>query len=374
MRPSFSQDDLRAVTAAFALPGAFLSGAPYGNGHINDTFAVQVRDAGGGGRRFILQRINHAIFTDVPRLMANIERVTTHLQAKFAGWPGHDPRQETLTLVPTRTGASFLHDAAGHFWRMYVFIEGARTLEVAEHPAQAREAARAFARFQRLLADLPPPRLAETIPGFHDTPRRFAALERSIAADRCNRAALAGPEIAFARAREALTPVVVAGLAAGTLPERITHNDTKINNVMLRTGDDCGQAVIDLDTVMPGSVLYDFGDQVRTTTCTGGEDERDLAQVRFRPELFEALVAGYLEEAGAFLTPGEVDLLAFCGRLITLEIGLRFLTDFLDGDVYFRTRYPEHNLVRTRTQFARLRAMEAAADAMAAAVARSRRG
>jgi hypothetical protein len=372
VRHCFSQAELAQAVAAFRLPGAFQAAAPYGNGHINDTFVVHSTRPDGAPARHILQRINHQVFPDIPLLMANIARVTAHLRARFAAWPGHDPDRETLTLVPARDGAVWHRDGAGNAWRMYLFIEGARTIEDVQHPRQAREAARAFARFQRLLADLPPPRLGETIPGFHDTPRRLAAFERSLARDLHNRAAGAAPEIAFVRARAAQAHVIVDALARGALPERITHNDTKINNVMLRDGDDAGQAVIDLDTVMPGSVLYDFGDQVRTTTCTGAEDEADPSRVRFCPDRFAALAAGCLEEAGAFLVPAELDLLAFSGRLITLEIGIRFLADYLDGDIYFRTHGPEHNLVRARTQFGRVCALEAAAEQMEAIVARCR--
>ncbi len=368
---ALSSAALGAVFANFAVAGEYLDGAPYGNGHINDTYAVRVRQAS-TVVRFILQRVNHAIFKDVPSLMANIERVTAHLRAKFAAWPGHDPRRETLTLIPTRAGGMFHQDAGGSFWRVYVFIEDAQTIEIAERPEQPYEAARAFARFQMLLDDLPGARLHDTIPNFHHTPQRFAALERALERDPQNRAATAGPELAFARQRRDQVSVLVDEAAAGRLPERITHNDTKINNVMLDARDGRGLAVIDLDTVMPGLVLYDFGDQVRTTTCTGSEDETDLSRVTFRLDLFTALVRGYLDEIGGFLTPRELDHLAFCGRLITFEIGIRFLTDYIEGDVYFKTCRPGHNLERARTQFARVAAMEAQQSAMEDTVARHR--
>jgi hypothetical protein len=368
---TMAQHDVRSVLEQFPLAGEFVQAAPYGHGHINDTYAAEFR-GDNGMTRYILQRVNHTIFKDVPRLMENIQRVTEHLRGKFAAWPGHAPDQETLTIIPTRDGKNHHRDAQGNFWRVYVFLEGAHTVELVESPAQACEAAKAFGRFQRLLADLPAPRLHDTIPDFHHTVKRFQALERAIEKDVRNRAAKAREQLEFAGARKGMAGVLLEPLAAGRLPERITHNDTKINNVMLRDRDGSGSAVIDLDTVMPGLVLYDFGDQVRTSTCTGTEDEQDLAKVVFRLELFDALVCGYMEEARGFLTPVEMDHLVVSGPLITFEIGIRFLTDYLEGDVYFKTRSAEHNLERARTQFARVRAMEQARAEMDACVRRHR--
>jgi len=365
--------DLGAVVREFALSGEFLDGAPYGNGHINDTYAVRFRQ-GDETIRYVLQRINHGIFQDVPRLMENIQRVTDHLRAAFRRQPGNDARRETLTIIPARDGRSYWRDAAGNWWRMYVFIEQAQTVEVVQTPEQAYEAAKTFARFQKLLRDLPPPRLHDTIPDFHHTPKRFRALEQAIASDPRNRAAEGKPEIDFALAREPQTRVLVDLQHAGSLPERITHNDTKINNVLLDERDGRGVAVIDLDTVMPGLVLYDVGDQIRTSSCTGTEDETKLTQVSLRLELFDALVRGYLEEAREFITGQELDYLVFSGRLITFEIGIRFLTDYLNGDRYFKSHRPGHNLERARTQFARLRAMERAESEMEQTVARYRAG
>ncbi len=363
--------DLAAVTSAFRIDGHFLDGAHHGNGHINDTYAVRFAKDG-SPFRVILQRVNHHIFKNVPALMDNIRRVTEHIRAKLATLPGHAPARETLTLIPTVDGGIFYQDGEGNFWRAYIFLEGLHVVEVVEHATQAREAGRAFADFQKWLADLPAPKLFETIPDFHHTPRRFAALEAAIAADSHNRAAQVKHEIAFALARQTMASTLVKLLATGELPERITHNDTKINNVMLEDGTDHGTAVIDLDTVMPGLVHYDFGDQIRTSTCTGTEDERELKKVAFRIGLFEGLARGYLEGAREFLTPCEIDCLAFSGPLITFEIGIRFLTDFLQGDLYFKTHRTGQNLDRCRTQFARARAMEAARSQMEAVIARYR--
>ena len=357
------QHDLAKVSRQFRMPGDFIDAAPYGTGHINDTYAARVRTQD-GVVRYIFQRVNHNIFKDVPRLMQNIGRVTEHIRGKLQAIPGRDPSRETLTVIPALDGESCCRDDEGNFWRAYIFIEGARTYDEVESPEQAYEAAKAFGCFQKWLLDLPEPRLNETIPGFHHTPGRFAALETSIAADACNRAVRAEQEIEFALARKDMTGILTELLERGQIPERVTHNDTKINNVMLDDADGRGVCVIDLDTVMPGLALYDFGDEVRTTTGTAAEDEQDLRKVTFQLHMFKALVRGYLEATGDFLTPAEVTQLAFSGRLITFEIGIRFLADYLDGDVYFKTHRPHHNLDRARTQFEMVRQMEAQQDRM----------
>ncbi len=364
-------DFLGTIADRVAVEGSFVSAAPYGSGHINDTYAAVYRQ-GTGQRRYIHQRINARIFRDVPGLMGNVSRVCRHCRASLERAGGNDIDRRTLTLVPARDGASFVCDAQGGFWRTYLFIEGARTYDVIETANQAREAARAFGAFQSMLADLPARELVETIPDFHNTPVRFARLQAMIEADPCNRAATVADEIAFFRQREAITGRLTALEHQGILPVRVTHNDTKLNNVMLddRTGE--GICVIDLDTVMPGLVLYDFGDMVRTATSPAAEDERDVSRVTMRMVIFEALVEGYLGSAGAFLTRAEVDELVFAGRLVTLEIGIRFLTDYLEGDVYFKTYRPGHNLDRARTQIRLVACIEAAYDRMQAVVERRR--
>jgi aminoglycoside phosphotransferase (APT) family kinase protein len=365
MNTQTGKHDFQKLAARFQLDGAFVTAAPYGSGHINDTFAV-VFNQRGERVRYIFQRINHNIFKNPVALMENIQRVTAHLQSKLAAeWHGRPARdagmlapthglearatasRRALTLIPTRDGQSYYRDEAGNYWRVYIFIEGAKTYDAIESPQQAYEAAKAFGQFQKLLADIPSPRLHDTIPGFHDTPKRFAAFEAALAADLAGRAKFAGPEIAFALARRNITGTL---LAAG-LPERVTHNDTKLNNVMLDDATGEGICVIDLDTVMPGLALYDFGDMVRTSTSPAKEDERDLAKVQMQFPMFEALVRGYLASAGGFLTKSEKQFLPFSGKLITFEIGIRFLTDYLAGDVYFKVHRDGHNLDRCRTQF-----------------------
>lgn len=341
MNPSH---DIQSLAKQFALTGEFVGAVPFGSGHINDTYCVTCNQDG-ARVRYIIQRINHKIFKEPAALMENIQRVTAHLGQKFAGDPQRARR--VLTLIPTRDGRLYCQDAVGNFWRAYLFIEQARTFDVVESPQQAFEAAKAFGQFQKLLADLPAPRLHDTIPDFHHTPKRFAALEKAIAADTANRAQFAKAEIEFAFKHKAVADVLINA----NLPERVTHNDTKLNNVMLDDATGEGLCVIDLDTVMPGLALYDFGDMVRSTTSLAKEGETDLSKVAMQFPMFEALARGYLASAADFLTPDEKGLLAFSGRLITFETGLRFLTDYLGGDTYFKVHREGHNLDRCRAQF-----------------------
>ncbi|MDE3066645.1 MAG: aminoglycoside phosphotransferase family protein [Verrucomicrobiota bacterium] len=343
--------DLRAVARLFQIYGDFWGAEPYGSGHINDTYRVAFNQ-GGSRVRYIFQRINAGVFKTPAALMENVRRVTAHLGEKSAGQP--DRSRRALTLIPTRDHQPFALDERRNYWRAYVFIEEARTYDAVESPGQAFEAAKAFGRFQKLLTDLPGPRLHDTIPDFHHTPRRFAALEKAVQADAVNRARLAAAEIEFALGRRSLCGV----LLDARLPERVTHNDTKFNNVMLDDATGEGICVIDLDTVMPGLALYDFGDMVRTATSPAREDERDLSKVALQFPMFEALARGYLESAADFLSPAEKRWLAFSGKLITFEIGLRFLTDFLTGDAYFKVRRENHNLDRCRTQFRLVESIE----------------
>lgn len=324
--------------------------ARYGSGHINTTYKVDCAN----GETYILQRINTSIFTDPDGVMENISRVTEHIRAKGGG---------TLKVV-----------AYEKPWRLYEFIKNAHTVDVISRAEEAYKAAKAFANFQNALADLPAPRLNETLLRFHDTLARLEQLDAAAKADVKGRLASVAEEMEFVNARRKEAGKILELMAKGEIPERITHNDTKINNVMLSDETDEGVAVIDLDTVMPGSALYDFGDMVRTSTANAAEDERDLSKVYSRKEYFEALVRGYLSEA-KFLTPAELDNLAFAGRLITFTIGVRFLTDYLAGDVYFHTTCEDHNIVRARTQFKMVKSMEEQAseyEAIVKAVAESK--
>ncbi len=353
--------DFAALVSRFAIAGNFVSAARHGSGHINDTYKV---DCTHSGRpvSYILQRINHTIFKDPAALMDNVQRVTAHLRAKLQAAGVSDLNRHALTVIPTREGGPVLRKD-GQWWRMYHFVGRARTFDKVETEAQVFEAARAFARFQGLLADLPAPRLHDTIPNFHNAVMRLATLRDAVKRDPHGRAAGAQPEIEFVERRAAMCARLLDRHQRGELPERITHNDTKLNNVMLDEQTNAAVCVIDLDTVMPGLALYDFGDMVRTATAAALEDERDLAKVFSRPEMFAALARGYLLEA-KFLNAAEREELVFSGRLITLVIGIRFLTDHLLGDVYFKIHRPNHNLDRCRTQFNMVASLEAQADAM----------
>ncbi|MBL9213170.1 MAG: phosphotransferase [Opitutaceae bacterium] len=359
--------DFTALVRAFPLAGRLVSATPHGSGHINDTYAVAFEESG-RGVRYLLQRVNPRVFADIPALMDNIARVTRHAAARAAGHP--DGARRALALVPATDGRPYHRDPDGGWWRCYHFIERARSYDVVETPAHAAAAARAFGEFQRLLVDLPGTRLHETIPGFHDTRRRFLAFQRSLAADAHGRAAGARAEIAFALQREPLVDVLLDLQASGAVPERVTHNDAKFNNVMLDTSTHEALCVVDLDTVMPGLALNDFGDLVRSATNAAAEDERALGRVRARPEIFAALAEGYLASAGAFLTAAEVEHLAVSGQVITFEQGLRFLTDHLAGDTYYKIRRPGHNLERAANQFALVRSLEAQRAAMESLVRR----
>lgn len=346
-----------AIARAFDIPGKFVSVSPTGSGHINDSYRMTF-EAAGQPAHYILQRINHDIFTDPAALMQNIQRVTSHLATKLAGEP--DSQRRTLTVIPTRDALTYYIDPLGNYWRVYRFIENARTYDIVESPDQAYQAARAFGHFQCLLADLAAPRLHDTIPDFHHTPKRFAQLQQAIAADFANRAHLTRPEIDFALARQSFTSV----LLDAQLPERVTHNDTKFNNVLLDDHAGEGICVIDLDTVMLGLAPYDFGDMVRTITSPAAEDERDLVRVTMQFPMFEAIARGYLASAAGFITPAERSYLVTAGKLITLEQGLRFLADYLAGDVYYKTHRPGQNLDRCRAQFRLVASIEEQEDAM----------
>ena len=350
MAAASSKHDLRAVSAQFQIYGDFREAAPYGSGHINDTYAV-VFDQAGSPMRYILQRINHHVFKDPAGLMGNLERVTAHIRRKLEAAGADQVSRRVLTLVPAHDGKRWHADAEGNHWRCYLFIEHARSYDQIETPGHAFEAARAFGQFQQQLADLPPPRLRDTIPNFHHSRSRFNDLRWAIEQDACNRAAGVKADIEFALRHEPMVDVLLNLQAQGQLPERVTHNDCKLNNVMLDDDTGEGVCVIDLDTVMPGLALYDFGDMCRTATCPTAEDERDLSKVEMRMEMFEALVRGYLSSAGEFLNPVEKDHLVFCASLITFEIGIRFLEDHLAGDRYFKIHRPGHSADRARVQF-----------------------
>ena len=355
-------NQLNEIAAAFQCAGKYIGEEPYGSGHINDTYRA-VYEEGDREVHYIRQRVNHNVFKNVPGLMDNIGKVVRHQRKKFEEAGADEIDRRVLTLIPTVDGQDYYQDSKGNFWRTYVFVEDAIGIDVIENTGQAVESAKAFGEFQCQLADLPC-RLVETIPGFHHTRSRFETLKAAIEADTHGRVSDVQAEIDFAMARENIVDVVIDLMASGEIPERVTHNDTKLNNVLIDTATGKGMCVIDLDTVMPGSVLYDFGDMIRTTTNQAAEDERDLSKIEMNIDYFEALVKGYLETASGFLTEKEIELLPFSGKLITFEIGLRFLTDYLQGDVYFKTHREGQNIDRCRKQFKMVESMECQTDAM----------
>ena len=345
---------MKDICARFRLTGNVLSCEPYGHGHINQTFLVRT-DA---GRDYILQRINRRVFRDVPRLMANIHAVTSHLRRQEP-----DPRR-VLTLIETREGGIWHQDPADEYWRVYDFITGSLCLEKAGSLEDFYQSAVAFGNFQNMLADFPADTLSETIPRFHDTPNRYTRLHDAIRADAAGRLRGVGPEVDFALAQESGAGKLLDLLKAGRLPLRVTHNDTKLNNVMLDAVTRQALCVIDLDTVMPGLAANDFGDSIRFGASTAAEDERDLSRVHLSLTAYEAFTSGFLRSCGGRLTAEEIATLPYGAKLMTLECGIRFLSDYLSGDVYFATHRPGQNLDRCRTQFRLVAEMEAQWEAM----------
>ena len=359
MKP-VTQELLRQAAAAFDFGLPIGEAERYGAGHINDTFAVWAADH---SRRWILQRINTDTFTDPAGLMENVTGVTSYLRREILA-RGGDPYRETLNVVPTREGKPYYTDCEGGAWRAYLFVEGTVCLQKVENERDFYTAAETFGNFQNQLAGYPAATLHETIARFHDTPNRYANFEKALAADVMGRAREIGPEIAFIRAREADCHVLMDQLAAGVLPLRVTHNDTKLNNVLIDQATGKGICVIDLDTVMPGLSAYDFGDSIRFGANDCAEDEPDQSKVHFSLHLYEVFARGYLAAAGSAMTEAERRSLPWGAKLMTLECGIRFLTDYLEGDHYFKISRPAQNLDRARTQFTLVQGMEREFDAM----------
>ncbi|MBI5705917.1 MAG: aminoglycoside phosphotransferase family protein [Armatimonadetes bacterium] len=346
------------IARLFGLSEAPITFERYGSGHINDTFLATYVSPG-GITRVIHQRINTLVFVRPEEMMDNIVRVTEHIGRGGGPDSGTSiPELGVPRVVPATDGRPFAYDLEGGFWRSLTFVVGARSFDRVQSPAQAREAGRAFGHFQLLLSDLPGPRLFDTIPRFHDGGMRFEAFEKVLAADPAGRVPACGPEIAFLSAREGVLRQPLQWLHEGRLPERITHNDTKINNLLFDVASDRAVCVLDLDTVMPGLAGYDFGDLARTATSPTDEDETDLEKVEVDAALYRALAEGFLEGA-SHLKAFERETLFDFGKMITLMIGCRFLTDHLNGDQYFRIHREGQNLDRARVQFKLVASMEA---------------
>ena len=347
--------DLKNIFNSFTADGSFSDAGPLGSGHIHDTFLVETAET--EKDNYILQRLNTKVFRNIPMLQENIERVTNHIHNKLLFVPGSDSKRECLTLIPARDGRSWIKDNEGNYWRMYIFISGHQSYDIVDSPDKAFEGGKAIGRFQAMLEDLPGGPLFETIPYFHDIERRLETFRGVMEADRVKRVSEASEEINFVLDRSEEMKIILKLGKKGLIPLRITHNDTKFNNILL---DENNRAlcVIDLDTVMPGYVHYDFGDAIRTAANTAPEDEKDLAMVRMDIGLFKAFAEGYLSETRSFLNDIEKEYLAFAPRLITYTIALRFLTDHLDGDNYFKIHHENHNLQRAKAQFKLVQSIE----------------
>lgn len=366
---AISEKQLKQAIDNFSYTGTLLKVEPYGNGHINDTFLLTFDTLYPDKSLVILQRMNNEIFTQPVELMENIMNVTTYLRKKILENNGN-PERETLTVIPAKDGKPYYEDILGNFWRSYLFITDATSYDQVKSPEDFYESAVSFGHFQKMLADYPADTLHETIKGFHDTAARFQVFKKAVSEDVKGRAKDVQQEIQFVLDREDITATFGNLLAAGEIPLRVTHNDTKLNNIMIDNKTGKGICVIDLDTVMPGLAMNDFGDSIRFGASTAAEDEKDLDKVTCSMELFEIYVKGFLKGCEGRLTEKEIELLPMGAKVMTFECGMRFLTDYLEGDHYFKIHRPEHNLDRCRTQFKLVKDMEEKWEQMQAIVAK----
>ena len=353
----FTSTDTRIynLIAAFKIDANIASVVPFGSGHINDTYRIKNNDQ--NGFDYLLQRVNHHVFKDVPVLMQNLLYITEHLKQKLSKIPGSDLEREVMTIVETREGKPYFKDKDGNFWRVFHFLKDTRSYDQVTAGQQAYEGGKAFGRFQALLADMEPALIKDTIPDFHNVESRLAKFEQAVEADKVGRLHKVLPEVEFIRERiDEMSEILRLG-RAGNLPLRIVHNDTKFNNVLLDS-DDHAQCVIDLDTVMPGYVAYDFGDSIRTIANTASEDEIKVELIDINISLFESYTKGYLKEAVHFLTESELNSLLKGALLLPYTQTVRFLTDYLEGDHYYKIQSPDHNLQRTRAQLALVKKLE----------------
>ncbi len=363
MRDNKLERMINEAIRCFQFKGTFLDFRKYGNGHINDTFLVRYVDDNGKKTKYILQRINSNVFKKPAEVMSNIIKVTEHLKKAIVAYDG-DPERETLTVIKTKSGKGYYIDGYGFCWRAFIFITDAVSLDLPEDDNDFYQSAVAFGNFQKMLGDFPASELFETIPNFHNTPKRYENFLASLEKNASGRKDTALEEIDFVNNRKDFMSLLEDSYKEGKLPLKVTHNDTKMNNVMLDKDTREPVCVVDLDTIMPGYSVNDFGDSIRFGASTAAEDEKDLSKVHFDIKLFETYTRGFLKGCGGTLTQGEIDLLPAGAKMMTLECGMRFLTDYIDGDTYFKTSYPEHNLVRCRTQFRLVEEMEQHWDEM----------
>lgn len=347
----------------FQFDGKVTQADGYGNGHINDTFLVKMVKEDGAEKKAILQRMNHEIFKQPVELMENVMNVTSYLRERIVE-AGGDPDRETLNVYPAKDGKPYYRDSEGNYWRAYYFIEDATSYDAVEKPEDFYESAVAFGHFQKMLAEYPAATLHETIVGFHDTKARFERFKQVVAEDKCGRAKEVEKEIQFVLSEQETAEVLGRMQAEGKLPLRVTHNDTKLNNIMIDNKTGKAICVIDLDTVMPGLAVNDFGDSIRFGASTGAEDEPDLSKISCDMELFELYTKGFIEGCEGRLTEQEMRMLPMGAKVMTFECGMRFLTDYPEGDVYFKIHRDKQNLDRCRTQFKLVEDMEAKWDTM----------
>ncbi len=349
------ENNLKEIFGSFSVGGTFLKGEPFGSGHIHDTYRIETAESEKDD--YILQRLNNNIFKNIPELQENIERVTVHLRKKLGTIPGADINRECLRLIPSKEGKSWIVDRSGNYWRMFIFIPDHHSYDIVDTPGKAFEGGKAIGRFQAMLSDLPGKPLHETIPYFHDIEKRLETFKRVIEADPAGRVRNIGDEIEFVLQRAEEMKIILKLGKQGKIPLRVTHNDTKFNNILFDRNDKA-LCVIDLDTVMPGYVHYDFGDAIRTAANIAAEDEKDLSKVKMDITLFAAYAKGYLSETCNTLNDTEKDYLAFAPKLITYTMATRFLTDYIDGDHYFKIHHEHHNLQRARAQLKLVESME----------------
>lgn len=358
--------DIKNILSHFSIKGEYLDFEKVITGHINDSYLIKTTSTDHPG--YFLQWVNNYIFKDVEGLMNNISAVTSHLAKKLA--ENDKLAFKVLEIIPCTDGNKFYLDADGQYWRLYTYIDKMHGYDVVENTKIAFEGGRAFGIFMSLLADLPADRLTETIPDFHNMTKRLDTFYNSLNNNQADRVKDIRPEIDFVKQRAEQMLTIPALITSGQLPKRITHNDTKFNNILFDNTEHA-MCIVDLDTVMPGSILFDFGDAIRTGANAANEDEKDLSKVDINLPIYEAYTQGFIKSTRHTLTAVEIDNLAFSARFMTFIIGLRFLTDYVDGDLYFRTLYPGHNLDRAKVQFRLLEAMEQNAERMHAIVMQS---
>jgi len=352
----YSQSDLINIVSNFEITDGVAAIENFGMGHINDTFIVNSASDNQPG--YLLQRINHLIFKDVPALMNNILLVTAHLKEKLKSVPGDDPETKVLTVVKTKDHFPYHHDNRGNYWRMYVYLKNTKSLDAVVNDEQAQECGKALGKFQSMLADFDTGHLHETIPNFHNVALRLSQYHRALENNEAARRHLVAGEIDFISERIERMCAILTLIKEEHLPLRVTHNDTKVNNILLDKRDRA-QCIVDLDTVMPGYVAYDFGDAIRTLINPVAEDEPDLSKIDLNMPIFEAFTRGYLTESAQWLTEGEIKSLCLSVPLFPFMQGVRFLTDYLQGDIYYKIQFPDHNLQRACAQFQLLRKLEA---------------